>query len=189
MKRRDFAAWLIGASCLVAGPVFAQAGGAVKIDLDKPATSAGSAKDANSTQTGSTEKSAPGGDSAAKSKAGAKAKKSETPPAKIDGQVISRGPKGYLGVKVDGGFKISFYDEKKQPVRGDVAGIALRWPVHYQPNAERAYLQPSGDGIVYVSEKAVRPPLTFKLFITLVKDAADPDGQPAESYVIDFQQS
>ncbi len=116
-------------------------------------------------------------------------KKPEAPP-KIEGMEIARGDRGYLGVAINGGvFKISFYDKDKKPTSADVSAAALRWPVHYQPNDERTFLQPSSDGKSLTSDRIVKPPYSFKLYITLLKATADGQQTPVESYLIDFQQS
>ncbi len=116
------------------------------------------------------------------------AEKKEDAPAKIEGMEISRGDRGFLGVKIENNhFKISFYDAKRKPMVADVSRIALRWPVHYQPNPERAVLTPTEDGKAMTSEKVVRAPFSFKLFITLLKDTAPGEEPAAETYVVDFQ--
>lgn len=179
MNPRVLAACLVGA--VLAPGLFAQAGGskpAVRIDLDDTGGSGANAAG------GARAKSGP----AAAKKGGADAAKKETP-AKIDGMEVSRGDRGYLGVKVENNtFRISFYDTKKKPVAADVSQIALRWPVHYQPNDERALLLPEGDGKVFTSGKVVRPPFSFKLYLTLLKDAAPGEETVAETYIIDFRQ-
>ena len=121
-------------------------------------------------------------------KADAKAKKKEEPPAKIAGMEISRGAKGFLGLElVEGTFKLSFYDAKKKPMAPDVARAALRWDVKYKVGPERSVLNPSGDGKSLGSPKTVRPPYAFKLFITLLKEAAEGDEGAGESFTVDFR--
>jgi hypothetical protein len=186
MKRTVFAASLAALASLVAPSVSAADSGAtphVRINLDE-VTNAPSAKPRNSSKDSSAEKSS-GADA---KKAGKK--KADEPPPKIDGMEVARsGDRGYLGVKIENGnFKVSFYDKEKKPVEADVARIALRWPVHYQPNPERAVLLPTDDGKAMTGEKVVRPPYAFKLYITLLKDTAPGDDPAAETYVIDFRQ-
>lgn len=174
---------MTAATALVA-PVFA--GGSkdeVRINLDQPAspppkaapTAPAASKAAPSKDT---RKAAPKKD----------AKKADTP-GKIEGMEVSRGDKGFLGVKIENSnFKISFYDKEKKPVTADVAGIVLRWPVHYQPNDERALLTPTSDGKAMTSDKVIKPPFSFKLFITLLKSMTPGEDGDAETYVIDFRQ-
>jgi hypothetical protein len=119
-------------------------------------------------------------------KSGPAAKKAEPAP-KIDGFVIDRGAKGYLGVKIESGvFKISFYDQDKKPAGIDVSGAVLRWPVNYQRNDERTMLTPAGDGKSLSSEKVVRPQSNYKLFITLLKTGDTGEQVAVENYVVDF---
>jgi hypothetical protein len=117
-----------------------------------------------------------------------KKKEKETP--KIDGMPISRAGGGYLGVKVENNvFKISFYNAEKKPVAPDVASAVLRWPVTYKKAHERAQLTPGSDGKSLTSEKSVRAPFDFKLFITLLKTADTGEEKATETYVIDFNQT
>jgi hypothetical protein len=130
-------------------------------------------------------KAAPG----TKSSPTGKAAKKEEPP-KIEGVEVSRGDRGFLGVQIaNGGFKINFYDAKKKPVTPDVARALLRWDPKNKVGQERMILNP-GEPFALSNPKVVRPPYTFKLFITLLKDGAS-DGAESpvgENYVIDFRQ-
>jgi hypothetical protein len=118
---------------------------------------------------------------------GKEAKKDE-PPAKIDGQEIPRGDR-FLGLQVvNGVFKLSFYDAKKKPVPPDVARAVLRWDPKYKVGQERTVLNPGGGINSMTSEKAVRPPYNFKLFITLLKQATEGEDPVGETIVIDFRQ-
>jgi hypothetical protein len=192
MKLRAFLVGLGYAAVVVGVVAETDSTKKVRIDLDSqaqpaarpsaPAKAAPTTKGAT-TLTGSTSttpgKAAP---PAKTTKADAKPKDAK----KIDGLEVSRGDRGYLGIKVEHNtWKVSFYDREKKPVPADVASIALRWPVQYQPNPERALLSPSGGGKVMTSEKTVRPPFAFTLYVTLLKDPAATD-QPAETYVVDF---
>jgi hypothetical protein len=133
-----------------------------------------------------------GGDATAKknaSKTGATdtkkapAKKKEDPPATIDGVAITRPNGGFLGLQIlNNNFVLTFYDAKKKKVAPDVARAALRWPVKYQPGPERTVLNPSG-GFALASAKDVRPPFTFKVFISLFVEGKD---DPVESYTVDY---
>ena len=140
--------------------------------------------------------SAPSGKAAPDSKAapgkadsdGKAGKKDEAP--KIEGMEIARGNRGYLGLQiVNGAFKMSFYDAKKKPTAPDVARALLRWDAKYKVGQERLVLNP-GEPTALSNPKVIRPPYTFKLFITLIKDAANEGAEsPAgETYVIDFRQ-
>jgi hypothetical protein len=124
-----------------------------------------------------------------KASPGGKAAKKEEPP-KIDGMEVARPGKGFLGVQIaNGGFKINFYDAEKKPVPPDVARALLRWDPKNKVGQERLVLNP-GAPFALSNPKVIRPPYTFKLFITLLKEgAADGAESPVgESYVIDFRQ-
>jgi hypothetical protein len=123
-------------------------------------------------------------------KAGAKGtKKEEKEEPKIEGIEIPRANKTYLGLQlVNGAFKMTFYDQEKKPTTPDVARAALRWDAKYKVGQERIILNPGGDPNSLTNPKPIRPPYTFKLFITLLKDSADGDNPVGESFVIDFRQ-
>ena len=123
-------------------------------------------------------------------KAGAKdAKKDGKEEPKIEGMEIPRANKTYLGLQiVDGAFKMTFYDKDKKPTPPDVARAALRWDAKYKLGQERIILNPGGGPNSLANPKPVRPPYTFKLFITLLKDGADGDNPVGESFVVDFHQ-
>jgi hypothetical protein len=108
------------------------------------------------------------------------------PEPQIPGIIISRAKGGFLGILVENGnFKLSFYDAKKKPAQVDVARATARWPVKYRLGDERTVLNPNGDGTALTSGTFVRPPLVFKLYLSLfVEDRND----AVESYVIDFRQ-
>ena len=104
---------------------------------------------------------------------------------KIAGFAIPRDKGGYLGLEiVNGNFKLSFYNDKKQPVAVDVTRATARWIVHYSVYDERAVLNPSPDGMSLTSGKFVRPPYQFKLYLTLITEGSD---QPPEAHTIDFK--
>lgn len=122
------------------------------------------------------------------------AKKADDTPGKIEGMEIARGG-GFMGLQiVNGTFKLSFYDAKKKPVKSDVVRAAFRWAVNYQKQPERSILSPGGGPNSLVSDKTVKPPYSFKLFITLFKTDADAyaaDGAAdvgAENLTVDFTQ-
>ena len=109
-------------------------------------------------------------------------------PAPIEGIVVSRGALGFLGVQiVNSTFKISFYDVKRKPAKADVVRAALRWDPKYKVGQERVVLNLSEDGKSLTSPKNIRPPYLFKLFITLLKDAAEGEEAAGETHVIDFR--
>ncbi len=123
-----------------------------------------------------------------KAKAGpaAKAKKEEKPV--IEGITIPRGD-GYLGIRiVDSTFQLSFYNSEKKPVPADVDRAALRWDPKYKVGEERVVLNPSADGKSLVSAKNIRPPYLFKLYMTLVREAAPGRTPLNETIVVDFRQ-
>ena len=116
----------------------------------------------------------------------AEPKKKEEP--KIEGVVVSRGERGFMGVELVGGaFKITFYDKKKKPVEPDVARAALRWDPKYKVGVERLVLNPTGDGKSLSNPKTIRGPHNFKLFITLIKEPAEQEDPTSETHVIDFK--
>lgn len=111
--------------------------------------------------------------------------KKPVPSPVIEGLAIPRG-NGFLGIQIVGSnFRLSFYDAEKKPVAPDVERAVLRWPVKYQPSDERAVLTLTSDGGALSSARVVRPPYSFKLFITLIAANA-PDGS-GETFVVDFK--
>jgi hypothetical protein len=116
-------------------------------------------------------------------------KKKEDEIGKIDGMEIARGT-GFMGLQiVNGTFKLSFYDAKKKPVKPDVVRAAFRWNVNYQKQPERAILTISGTALV--SEKIVKPPFSFKLFMTLFKEVGEgyeASDAGAENLTVDYSQ-
>lgn len=143
---------------------------------------------AKATGNASTKAAAPAakGATPAQPAADKKAAKKDEPPPKIEGMEIARGAKGFLGLQVvNGVFKLSFYDEKKKPATADVARAVLRWTPNYKPGNEIYILNPGADGRSLTSDKTVRPPYTFKLFLSLFAEGAE---NPVESMVVDFRQ-
>jgi len=105
-------------------------------------------------------------------------------PGMIAGTEIARPGGGFLGLQiVSSRFVLSFYDARKHPAPVDVARAALRWPVKYQPADERVVLNPAADGLSLTSEKSIRPPHRFKVFLALLAEGRD---EAVESYVVDF---
>jgi hypothetical protein len=107
---------------------------------------------------------------------------------KIEGQEISRGESGFLGVQVvESKFKLNFYDKEKKPTKPDVARAALRWDPKYKVGMERLTLSSVGESWL-TSERVIRPPYNFKLFIVLVKDTSAGEDPVGETYTIDLRQ-
>jgi hypothetical protein len=135
---------------------------------------------------GTTPKSTPPAKAAKDSKKDVK--KEEAP--KIEGiEIVRGGGAGYLGVLIaeNNSFKINFYDAKKKPTAPDVKRAVLRWDAKNKIGMDRALLTESGS-FALASEKTVKPPYTFKLFITLLKEGAEGEETVGESYTIDFRQ-
>jgi hypothetical protein len=123
-----------------------------------------------------------------KAEAPKKAAEQKKEEPKIEGVVVSRGEKGYMGVEIVGSsFKITFYDTKKKKIAPDVARAALRWDPKYKVGSERVVLNPDADGKSLSSPRSIRPPYTFKLFITLLKEATEKEDAVGETHVIDFR--
>ncbi|MBL9189406.1 MAG: hypothetical protein JNK23_18130 [Opitutaceae bacterium] len=121
-------------------------------------------------------------------KKGETEKKAEA--ATIEGMEVSRGAAGFLGVQIVGTtFKISFYDAKRKPIAADVPRAVLRWDPKYKVGSERLLLTRTEDGMALTSSRNVRPPYLFKLFITLLPNAADGEAADGagETHVIDFR--
>lgn len=110
-------------------------------------------------------------------------KKAEEAP-KIDGLTIPRPNGTFLGLQVvNGNFILTFYDKEKKKTKVDAARATLRWPVKYQPADERTVLNP-GAASTLTSAKGVRPPLNFKVYLSLFVEGSD---TAAESYVVDYR--
>jgi hypothetical protein len=160
----------------------------VHINLDEPP--ANSKKSPPASPNGSAKPAAPSTSKIDPNKpAVPDAKKKADEIGKIEGLTIPHGD-GFMGLQiVDGMFKLSFYDAKKKPIAPDVKRAAFRWSVPYQRQPERDILSPSGK--MLTSEKVVRPPYQFKLFITLFKTDSDnyeaTDGS-IENLTVDFSQ-
>ena len=101
----------------------------------------------------------------------------------IAGLSIKRAGTGWLGLEIkDNCFRMTFYDDKKNPVQADRSSAVLWWPVHYQPNDERTELTSTDNPAVLSSLYPVKAPHTFKLHITLPIDGS----ADVETYVIDY---
>jgi hypothetical protein len=110
-------------------------------------------------------------------------KKKEAEMGKIEGIEIPHG-KGFMGIQlVNSTYKLTFYNDKKKPIPPDVTRAVLRWKVNYQPNDERTVLNPSGPNALG-SSFVVRPPYTYKLYITLI--SGEGDDAATEFVTVDF---
>ena len=109
------------------------------------------------------------------------------PEPKIPGFVIPRANGGFLSLQVvDGRFVLAFYGADKKPVAADVTRAAVRWLVHYKVTDERTVLIATADNMALTSPKFVRPPLQFKLYLSLL---GENEGDEVESYPnLDFRQ-
>ena len=102
-----------------------------------------------------------------------------------DGMEIARGT-GFLGIQITNGvFKLTAYDAKKKPVAADFTRVALRWQPTNVKSPERTLLVPSGGVGVFSSDKIVKPPHQFRLFVTLIK--GDGDDAPVENFTVEFK--
>jgi hypothetical protein len=103
---------------------------------------------------------------------------------KIEGTPLARQNGGWLGLAVEGGhFVLRFYDKDKKPAKADAPRATARWQPANKPGDQRAVLNPSGDGTALTAPQAVTPPLTFKVYLTLL----DAEGNAAESFVADLR--
>lgn len=112
----------------------------------------------------------------------------------IPGIVIPRTNGGYLGLTLeDSNFKLSFYDAKKKSAKADVVRATARWQAKYKIADERAVLNPTSDGMALTSNKFVRPPYVFKLYLTLFKgggegeESSEGAATTTEPYLVDFR--
>lgn len=126
---------------------------------------------------------APGKGTPAAKKTDAKAEEE----AKIEGTVLNRPNGRFLGLTLqDGKYKLTFYDDKKKPEKVDVTRATARWPNKHGPGDNRTVLNPAGDGTYLMGAQFVRPPYSFKLFLTLLKGEGDA-VVAVENYTVDFR--
>lgn len=103
----------------------------------------------------------------------------------ITGLTLARPNGKFLGLEiVAGNWKLSFYDEKKQPTPLDVVRGNVRWVIQGKADNERTVLNPGADGRSLFGSRFVRPPYQFKLFLTLLKGEGD---EHPETYTLDFR--
>ncbi len=112
-------------------------------------------------------------------------KKKEEKMGKIEGMEIARGT-GFIGIQiVNGVFKLTAYDAKRKPMAADFTRAALRWSPPNVKSPERVLLLPGGGVGSFTSDKIVKPPYLFRLFITLIK--GDGDDAPVENFTVEFR--
>jgi hypothetical protein len=105
--------------------------------------------------------------------------------ARVEGLVISRADGTFLGLTLqDGKFKLSFHDKAKKRKKADVARAVARWPNVHGPGQNRTVLNPAGDGTFLLGAQFVRPPLSFRLILTLIPGG---EGEEGETYTVDFR--
>lgn len=105
--------------------------------------------------------------------------------SKIEGMEISRKDGTFLGLTVDGArLVLKFYDKDKKPVPVNVARAAARWNPINKAGEERSVLNPNPGNTELVSTPVVRPPLVFKVYLTLL----DGQGTAVESIIADLRQ-
>lgn len=105
-------------------------------------------------------------------------------PAKVQGLEVARANGAYLGVSVEGvRLVVRFYDKDKKPAAPDAARGAARWNPVNKAGEVRSPLNPGTDGFSLASNPVVKPPLVFKVYLTLL-DAGDKE---IESLVVDMR--
>jgi hypothetical protein len=109
----------------------------------------------------------------------------DEPPAKIDGITLPRGGGGFLGLTVEGArMVLKFYDADKKPVTADLSRVAARWTPVNRKGEERSMLNPDETGRALVSTPVVRPPLVFRVYLTLF----DASGAVQENMTADLRE-
>ncbi len=113
-------------------------------------------------------------------------KVAEEKEGKIVGIPLSRPNGTFLGLSVEGGgFRLAFYNKKKNPIAVDVARATAKWNPSQKKGSERVVLLPTSDGKALANGKFVVPPRVFKVYLTLLSA----DEQAVESYVVDYRES
>ena len=106
------------------------------------------------------------------------------PPPKIEGIAFARADGRWLGLAVEGGHLVMrFYDKTKKPEKPDVARASARWNAVGKITETRGVLNPAADGKTLTAPQVVTPPLTFKVYLTLLAE----DGAVVESFVADLR--
>jgi hypothetical protein len=103
---------------------------------------------------------------------------------KIEGLEIARANGKFLGLTVEGTrLVVKFYDKEKKPAAVDVARAAARWNPVNKKGEERSILNPNDAKTALVSTPDVKPPLVFKVYLTLL----DGQGNAVESIIADLR--
>ncbi len=111
--------------------------------------------------------------------------KKPEPEPKIEGYTIARANGTFLGLTVvEGRFHLKFYDKKKKPMKPDVDRALARWNSPQVTGQSRTVLNPI-DANTLGGTTVIRGPLTFNVYLTLLKNEGDPDTN-AETFVINF---
>jgi hypothetical protein len=122
---------------------------------------------------------------AQKKGAAKEAAKKEDEIGKIEGTELARPNGKFLGLTLqEGKYKVTFYNEKKKPMKVDVLRATARWPNMHGPGNNRTVLNVAGDGTFLLGQQFVRGPYAFKLILSLIKSE---DGTEAETYSVDFR--
>ena len=100
---------------------------------------------------------------------GQKAAVEEEEEGVVKGIALARSGGRWLGLTMDGlNLRLTFYDDKKKPVPIDVVRATARWNRPTVARAERAVLNPAGDGVSLVGNNPVRKPWVFVVYLALV---------------------
>ena len=109
-------------------------------------------------------------------------KKAEEPA--VPGQVLTRANGTFLSLTlVEGKFNLRFFDEKRKPIKVDVARAVARWPNVHGPGNNRSVLNPTPDGLALRSAQFVRGPYAFTLILALIQE----DGSSTETFSVVFR--
>lgn len=118
-------------------------------------------------------------------KAPGKAQPEEKAEPVIEGMTIPRADGRFLGLTLqEGKYRLTFYDDKKEPTQADAVRAVARWPNPHGPGQNRTVLNRAGDGTYFLGAQFVRGPHAFKLTLVLVLSH---DGEQTESYTVDFR--
>lgn len=114
----------------------------------------------------------------------AEEKKPAEPAPKIEGVALARKDGRWLGLAVESGkFVLRFYDKEKKPLKQpDAARASARWKAVGKVGEQRAVLNPASEGAALTAPQFVSPPLTFKVYLTLL----DAEGNALENFVADL---
>ncbi len=105
-------------------------------------------------------------------------------PADLPNTVFTRPDGKLIGLTLDNGvFKMSFYDENKNPVPADVSRATVRWMPKQKFGEETSVLSVTGDGKALVGNKYVQPP--FPVHVNVVLLTAE--GNAVETYAGNFR--